>query len=266
MQININKYMSVNLSLIIPAAPYTASTRKRLGVFHFLLLLSILSPAASGQLVAWNVNGIDAETDPSLSGVLGPNIAFGELTLGSGVSPSGTANTFGGSNFNQTSLAAAITQNDYLAFTVAPAAGHTFSVSSITINPGLSSATDFNIALFSSAGGYEVDDILWSYSFNATLPSAQMITLSDFPELQDLASETEFRLYGWRGTAGTSTFRIRDLSGYDLVINGSTGIAAVPEPSTYAIASGFTSLLAVIILRRNHRRHPGSTKPARSRA
>src|SRR5690606_32064214 len=101
----------------------------------------------------------------------------------------------------------------------------------------------FNVALLSSVTDFSSSDALDIYSFTTVSPSAHSITLSSIPALQNVIGTVEFRLYGWRDSAGTSTFRIRSNAGYDLTISGSTTLAAVPEPSTYAAILGGVALV-----------------------
>lgn len=218
-----------------------------------LVFLLILGAAVElrAQLVAWNVNGINASTtNPFSATTLGANMGSGSLTLGSGVTASAAANTFGASNFDTTSLSSAITGGDYISFTAAPGSGFAFSASSLSLTFGVATATSFNVALMSSATGFTAGNQIWSFSFSTASPSTQTVTLSGVSALQNVSASTEFRLYGFRDTSGTTTFRIRDLSGDDISLTGS--MSAVPEPSTYALIVGCAAL-GYAILRRPKR-------------
>ena len=218
----------------------------------FLLTFSAISLAnvVTAQLATWEITGANATvTNPQAATSLGSNISSASLTLGSGVTAASAADTFGGSAFNNTSLAAAITGSDYLSFTIIPSAGYALSISSITLNSGVATAvTNFHGELLSSSTGFTSSDSLHSYSFSTTGAPAQSITLSGVAGLQNVSSSIEFHLYGWRDSSGTSTFRIRNLSGIDLVINGS--LAAIPEPSTWAVILGGVALAGAMIRRR----------------
>jgi hypothetical protein len=205
---------------------------------------------ARAQLVAWNVNGVNANTtNPFLATTLGPNMASGTATHGSGVTASSAASTFGGSNFDTTSLANAISGNDFIAFIVTPNSGFSFSASLLSLTFGVSTAvTNFNVALMSSATGFTAGNQLWTFAFSTASPATQSITLSGISGLQNLTSTTEFRIYGYRDTTGTSTFRIRDLTGDDASLSGST--TAIPEPSTYAVIVGALALAGAAWQRR----------------
>jgi hypothetical protein len=213
------------------------------------LLLASTITTARAQLVAWNVSGINAgSTNPFSATTVGTNISSGSMTLGSGITASTGASSFGGSGFDTLSLTAAIAGNDYISFTLTPSSGFAFDASSLSLTFGLATATAFNVALLTSATGFSAGNAVWSFSFNTASPATQTVTLSGVSALQNVSSSTEFRLYGYRDTSGSSTFRIRDLTGNDLSLSGST-ISAIPEPSTYATAIG-ALIFGYILLRR----------------
>ncbi|MBI4623969.1 MAG: hypothetical protein HY736_12230 [Verrucomicrobia bacterium] len=193
-----------------------------------------------GQIVAWDVSSQNAAaTNPLPASTLDSRFTSASLTLGSGVVASDAGSTFGGSGFGQTSLAEAISGGDYLSFSLTPASGSTFSLSSMSLLFGVATATvttNFNVALTSSASGFTAGNALWNFAFGTASPGVQTITLSSFPSLQDLTLVVEFRLYGWRDVSGTTTFRIRSNSGNDLSVFGT--VSAIPEPSTYAALMG----------------------------
>lgn len=221
----------------------------RLGLLGCLMMAT--GPTVFGQLAAWEITGANAATtNPQPASSLAAQVAGGSLTFGSGVSASSTTDFFSANGFNTTSLAAAITGGDYLSFTITPAAGYALNISSVSFNSGVSSAvTNFNASLLSSATGFNPADALHSYSFATTTPPTQSITLSGTTALQNVNGALEFRLYGWRDSAGTSTFRLRTLSGNDLVVTGS--VTAIPEPGTYAVILGAMVLVGAVIRRRH---------------
>lgn len=222
----------------------------RLGLLGCFLMA--VGTTVFGQLAAWEITGANAATtNPQSAGALAAHLSSGSLTLGSGVTASNTTDFFSANGFNTTSLAAAISGGDYLSFTITPAAGYALNISSVSFNSGVSSAvTNFNASLLSSATGFNTASALHSYSFATTTPPTQSITLSGTIALQNVSGALEFRLYGWRDSAGTSTFRLRTLSGNDLVVTGS--VTAIPEPGTYAVILGAMVLASAAIRRRRH--------------
>jgi len=214
------------------------------------LILSALT--VSAQLASWEVTGKNAAAHSPLSATTkAANVLSANLTIGSGVSAASATDTFGGSGFDQTSLASAITNGDYISFNVTPASGFSVSISSISFLTGLSTATTFNGYLFSSVTGFTTSDSLFSYSFSTASASNQSVVLSSIQALQSLTSAVEFRLYGFRDTTGTSTFRIRTVTtGDDLIVSGTS--SPVPEPATYAFFGGLAVLCLAVLRRRPH--------------
>jgi hypothetical protein len=213
-------------------------------------LLLVCGTPVFGQLATWEMTGANAGvTNPMPAGSLAAHVAGGSLTIGSGVTASSTSDFFSANGFNTTSLSAAISGGDYLSFTITPAAGYALNISSLSFNSGVSSAvTSFNASLLSSITGFNPAGSLHSYSFATTTPPTQSITLSLTAALQNVSGALEFRLYGWRDSAGTSTFRLRSLSGNDLVVAGS--VTAIPEPGTYAVLLGAVILAGALMRRR----------------
>ncbi len=213
------------------------------------------------QVAAWDVSGVSASDTPLGASSLGTNIASATLALGSGVNASSAADTFGASGFTETSLANALLNADYLSFTITPTAGFKLSISSVSFTTGVSTAvTNFNANLFSSSTGFTSSDSLYSYSFATTTAANQSVTLSGISALQDVTTSIEFRLYGYRDISGTSTYRIRNLTGSDLIINGT--VTAVPEPSAYALLGG-VGVLGVTVIRRFRK---GNVNPESARS
>lgn len=216
----------------------------------WLITFLALTAAAQAQLAVWNVNGQNAgATNPLAADPVGSGVASASITLGSGVAASSAADTFGGTGFDTTSLASAIAIDDFLSITLTPGAGFALDLSNLSFNSGVGTAvTNFNVSVQSSATGFSTGSSIASFSFSTQGAPAQSITLSGISELQGITSAIEFRLFGWRDSTGSSTFRIRDLSGSDLVINGT--VSAIPEPSTYAAILGGVALVGAWFRRR----------------
>lgn len=223
-------------------------------IVGFLAVALFLTSNTYAQLVAWEVTGVNAQANNPLSGIiLDSNIISASIILGSGVSASSAGDTFGGSNFDKASFTDAISDGDYISIFITPSSPYEVSFSSFTYLGGLSGAANFNVALLSSVTGFSSSDTLDIYPFSTASPQARSITLSSIPALQNVIGTVEFRLYGWRDSTGTSTFRIRSNAGYDLTISGSTTLTAVPEPSTYAAILGGVALVGVVAIRRRKR-------------
>lgn len=219
------------------------------GHIFLAVVVSLLTLSASAQvtLVSWDVNAQNAVSSATLAGSLAANISDGSLSLGTGVSASSATGTFGASGFNQTTLASAITANDYISFTITPAAGYAISISSISYLVGKSSgSTSFSAVLTSDKTGFNAAAALDTYSFSSASPTVRSITLTSTSVLQSITAATEFRIYGV--SSNTDTFRVRDNSGVDLSINGT--VSAIPEPSSYAVVTVSAILVAAALKRR----------------
>jgi len=226
-----------------------------LGLRRIVFIVSLSGAVAlHGQIAAWNVSGTNAAaSQPLAATLLDSALASGTLSVGSGLSASSAANTFGGSGFEQTSLAGAMSAGDFLSVTITPLPGHALGLTSLTMLFGVSSAvTNFHISLASNVTGFTPGDTLWDFAFGNTLPAAQTVNLTGIASLQSIASTLEFRIYGWRDGAGTTTFRIRDNAGVDLSFAGT--VSAIPEPGMYATSLGLILLGVTPWARRRLRR------------
>jgi hypothetical protein len=66
--------------------------------------------------------------------------------------------------------------------------------------------------------------------------------------LSNLTTATTFRIYGSGASAGGGTFRVDDVT-----LNGTSGLAPIPEPSTFAVILGALALAGVALQRRRNK-------------
>lgn len=234
-----------------------SSPQSALGLRRIVFSVALGGAAVlHGQIVAWNVSGTNAAASrPLAATLLDSALAGGTLNFGSGVTASSAANTFGGSGFDQTSLAGAMSAGDFLSVTITPLPDHALALTSLTMLFGVSSAvTDFHLTLASNVTDFTPGGSLWDFAFGNTLPAAQTVDLTGIASLQSIDSAIEFRIYGWRDGPGTTTFRFRDNAGADLSLAGS--ISVIPEPEAYAISIGLI-LLGMTPLTQRLLRRPG---------
>ena len=212
-------------------------------------------------LAAWDVDGVDVEAGAGIettsypytksATTLGMNVSEGHLLLGADL-PSTTSGMYGfrfSAATHQSSLADSIENGHYIEFAVVAAAGYRFDLSSIEMNGQSGTSGPDNIALMSNVDGFAAGDEI------ATLVGRQGVTGSwdtdasgwggpiDVSDLQyqDLTAVT-FRIYGWN-SSGTASAGIRNLSGNDLVVNGT--MEAIPEPAVlgFIVLTGLGSLV-----------------------
>lgn len=204
------------------------------------------------------MNGVDQST-ATLSaftvatGVNGTSPS-GVLSRGAGAALPGStgSNNFGASGFTATTLADAISNDDFFSFSITAAAGYELSLSSIEWNMQITTSGPTSGALFSSATGFTEGNDISSYAITTAEGGGdQTISLTDITALQSITGTVEFRIYGWGGGAGTTDkFRFRNLGSGDLLIAGTVSAAPLPEPAAASLLAGVAVLTGAIATRR----------------
>ena len=225
-----------------------------------ILLLSalVLTAASYGQvLISWDINGVDLDDGShsapyTIAGVADANIAGGNLSLSSSVNPTTSAGQYGFkvSETGTPSLANSITEGYYIQFTVVAALGFDFSISSIEWKGGSTTSGADNIALLSDVKGFTDGNEIAAFAdvgtdggYDATISSGS------FDSSYNNLTSITFRVYGWNISGSSGRTNFRSLSGDDLIINGTTAVSAVPEPSTYPLIFGAATLSYVMYRR-----------------
>lgn len=195
-----------------------------------LFALSLVTSTNADLLVGWDLNGINASVVPVFTNtVSAANITSNScvLSLGAGVSASGTASTFGGTSFDETSLVNAIAANDYISWIVQADPGFEISVTNISWNFNRSGTGGSNLVLRSSFDGF-ASDLYITNDFPFTAGGGD----ANFALSLSGSNTVEFRIYAWGASAGSGIDRLRSLTGEDLVVQGTL---VVPEPGTIAL-------------------------------
>jgi len=238
------------------------NTLKPLGLVACLSISPMMGFA--NILAAWDVDGVDVAEGtgvdtPSFpytrnAATLGVNISEGRLSLGTNL-PSTSTGMYGfrfSAATHQSSLLGAIEKNHCIQFTMTAKAGYRFDLSSIAMNGQSGTSGPDDIALMSSIDGFTAgDEMRWLTGRQGVTGGwdtdasgwGDIIDVSDL-KYQDLTAVT-FRIYGWN-SSGTASAGIRNLSGNDLIINGT--IEAIPEPAVAGLI-GLTGL-SLLVARR----------------
>lgn len=156
------------------------------------------------------------------------------LNRGAGTTAGTLNNGWGATGINQTTQAAAITDNDYIFFSLAPQEGNIMSLSALDYNVRLVS-TPWNSGDARYLWQYKVGDgsfvdigaplsLVGEYDTNGV--AQPTLNLSGIAALQNVTEEVEFRMYAWNSGG---QFVFGRLAGNDLALSGS--VSAVPEPS-----------------------------------
>jgi hypothetical protein len=213
-----------------------------LAILGLLVILAIDSKAQT-VLAGWDFNGSNSSaSNPLPAGTVSANVTVGGLTLGSGLSNSTTANTFGGSGFTvNATKATAQTDGDFVSFSLTSEQGFTLSLSSISAYNIRRSGTGPTTGIwqYRIGSGSWLDigsDIIWGATTTASGNSQSLIDLSSIGDLQNVGSESSInlRIVSWGATNSGGTWFLNQFqTGNDLIINGS--VSVIPEPSTWAL-------------------------------
>lgn len=255
------------------ASPPEASPKKPHHKHHTMKKLLITLGLAAMTVAGANaqivpVAGWDFDPLPGGSGNFGPtpyapgttvsNVTYVGLTrnwsLGTG---SGAANAWGGNNFNTVSpsFASALSNNNFVTFSLTPDVGYKISLDSFdtyNIRRSSSGPTTGRWQYQIGAGSF-VDigsDITWGGTTTSSGNTQATIDLSSIVSLQDVTDTVTFRVVTWGATTSGGTWYFNDPSGSvgnDLVLNGS--VALVPEPGTWLLI-GLGSAVILARMRR----------------
>jgi len=219
----------------------------------FLSAVTLAASAHATVILEWNtINGDGTNNAYAAIGIAGNNGAVGtvnsgleassaNLTRGIGFGSSGFAwsvnrlNTQNGAAL--ANLTAAISDNQYVGFTLDPLAGQQFSLSSASFYVHSQSNGVAGELLFSTNGFSSYTSLGSVTNSNGMGGTTGTLDLTGFSALQSSTAATEFRIYFY----GNSAWELRGLgANADLTpvfsLNGS--VTAVPEPSTGLLLVG----------------------------
>jgi len=207
----------------------------------FLLVSLISAPLVNGQVISefsFDISiGIEATIAPDSQP---DNAVVSDFSRGSGINSVFGSGTFPG---NSWTLASTLDPNDYFSVTLSPNSGFSLDLTSIVFDERRSGTGIREWSLFSSADNFATGITSVSVPDNTDTRTQNTVNLgSSFTGLTDT---TEFRWYGFSAESGVGTWRLDNV-----VLNGS--ITAVPEPSTYALATAVV-LIGFGIVRRKCR-------------
>ncbi|MCK6611888.1 MAG: T9SS type A sorting domain-containing protein [Bacteroidia bacterium] len=174
-----------------------------------------------GQIVAFDFAGIAGNESTVNATTTNSNLGTCTISRGAGLTASINADRFNASGWATTSIANAISGNDYMEFTITPNSGFQFSVSSIVFQIQRSGTGLTAIALRNSVDNYASNlDAQKSVTDNT---STQTFTFT-FTQTNSSTPVT-YRLYGFAESA-TGTGGPGDGTGNDITINGTVSSIA----------------------------------------
>jgi len=228
--------------------------------FSRLLLLSVFMGLSttllfSTQLATWNFAGWNLPKDPKTTAPPTTNyvnVTVSNLVKASGIDPGATYfsdNALDGSQVTATTLAQAITNNEYYEFTIAPTAGKFLSISSIDVS-ALSQGQVCTFSLLSSKNGFTAANQI--SAITTGVDNEGNIALQNFPVTghTSLTAPVTFRIYIFTSTDQQWTamgFGLHNAAaGADFIVNGASDAPDLNPPTTpgslTASSVGSTSL------------------------
>jgi|JI9StandDraft_1071089.scaffolds.fasta_scaffold53370_1 hypothetical protein len=197
-----------------------------------LLLLLLLPIGMWGQLnvtlARWNFNGFVGgaglwQSSPQSPTASNSNVNIGGLTRGFGVVATGSSanNAWGGTDFQNTSQANAITNGDFFTLTFEAKSGTKMSLTEISAHNIRRSGTGPGNAIWQyQIGAGAFTDIGTSFTLPTTTAAGNAraaVSLSSIGGLQNLNNGTviTLRLVAWGGSAAAGTFYINNPNSTD---------------------------------------------------
>lgn len=196
-----------------------------------LLLALFVSFFSSAQILTFDFAGIAGNEASANSNFNNANLSNSTITRGAGLTASGNADRFNAVDWATTSIANAVSGNDYMEFTITPNASYQFNVSSIVFQIQRSGTGLTSVALRSSVDGYATNlDAIKPITDNTT---TQTITFT-FTQANSSSAVT-YRLYGFAEATG-GTGGPGDGTGNDIIVNGSvTSSCTAPADPTGSV-------------------------------
>jgi uncharacterized repeat protein (TIGR02543 family) len=186
------------------------------------------------SLVTFDFVGIAGNEATVNSNSTATGIASSTVSRGSGLTANGNADRFNATSWATSSIANAISGNDYVEFTITPNSGFQFSVSSILFQIQRSATGLTAIALRSSLDSYASNLDAQKSVIDNTATQSFTFTFSQ----SNSSSAVTYRLYGY-SESGTGTGGPGDGTGNDIVVNG---IVSCLTPSQSSAISGTTTV------------------------
>lgn len=192
-----------------------------------VLICLICTFSISAQILTFEFSALGGAEATANSNFNDPSISASTVSRGPGLTAAGNGGRFNATGWALTSIANAVSGNNYMEFSITPNAGCNFSITSIQIQLQRSNTGPSAIALRSSLDGfatnldteYPITDNTTTQIFNFTFAQTA------------IASTTTFRIYMYAEATGGSG-GIGDGAGNDIIVNGSTNCSAITNTLT----------------------------------
>lgn len=220
------------------------------GLLTLALFVVSAVAAQAVTLSGWDVSPVSEDAASPLSaGTIAAGISnvapSGQLSRGPGAGSPGNpaSSVFGASGFDAGDLSLALSASDYFTFSIAPTSGNQMTLQNVIYKLSATTSGATGGALFSDVGGFaSTADAISTFGITGGTNNDNSISLG--ASFQNLTGPVEFRLYFFGGGGSTTDkVRFRNLSGDDLIVDGTVG--PIPEPSTLLCALFGAGLFAI---------------------
>ena len=194
-------------------------------------------PATAQDIVTFDFAALAGNEATASSNFNDAGLTGSTISRGGGLTASNNGGRFNATGWALTSIANAVSGNNYMEFTITPNSGKQFTVSTILVQWQRSATGNTAIALRSSVDGYATDidgvknvvDNTSTQSFTWTVSQAASTT------------SVTYRLYSYAETTGGSGGP-GDGTGNDIVVSGTVSNASATAPTV----ASFTPVIGVI--------------------
>ncbi|NCC93544.1 MAG: lamin tail domain-containing protein, partial [Opitutae bacterium] len=198
-----------------------------------LVCVGVMATAAMGQILAFDFSALAGNEATADSSSKDANLATSTISRGAGLTASANGGRFNATGWALTSIANAVSGNNYVEFTITPQSGYQFDVSSIYVQWQRSATGNSVVSLRSSLDGYASDlDSNWTID-DTTATQNKTWT---FTQGNSTAPVT-YRLYSY-AEALTGSGGPGDGTGNDIVVNGTVSVGGFGVG--FDKANGFT--------------------------
>lgn len=206
----------------------------KLKLLLFFALFSIT--VLQAQILTFEFSALAGNEATANSNFNNANLTGATISRGAGLTAAANGGRYNATSWALTSIANAVTGNDYMQFTVSPNAGFNFDVTSIVVSLQRSATGPRGIALRSSVDGYTAN--LGGEQAITDVTTTQSFTFT-FSQTNNSAPVT-YRIYMWAEDVGGSGGP-GDFTGNDIIVNGSVypGVGTPTITTTPASLSGF---------------------------
>ena len=231
------------MNAFLPTKRRTSTSKKtfstsflRMTYGSIFALLLLMSGGVQAQILTFEFAGIAGNETSVSSSSNNANITSSTISRGAGLTAAANGDRFNATSWAITSIANAVSGNDYMQFTITPNSGYQFNVTSMVIQIQRSTTGFTKIALRSSVDGYASNlDAEKSVVDNT---STQTFTFT-FTQANSSSAVT-YRLYGY-AESNTGTGGPGDGTGNDIVVNGAVS-ATCSAPTVTLQGTPVTSI------------------------